>query len=66
MGNIKNRGFASMNVETRKKIASLGGKAVSSNKEHMAIIGKKGGEISGKSRRKPIISESIEIEGTPV
>lgn len=66
------RGFASMNTEARRKIASLGGKAVSSNKEHMALIGQKGGEISGRNRRKPtsvvqrVTSEPLEIEGTPV
>jgi uncharacterized protein len=41
------RGFAAMDPEKRRKIASLGGKAVSGDREHMATIGSKGGtEIS--------------------
>ena len=37
------RGFASMDAEDRRKIASKGGRAVSRNRQHMAEIGKKGG-----------------------
>ena len=62
MGNIKNRGFASMSVEARRKIASLGGKAVSSNKEHMAAIGQLGGERSGASRRQARLAAIEENE----
>lgn len=60
------RGFASMSVEQRTAIAIKGGKAVSASKQHMALIGQKGGTISGQRRRKPVISESLEIEGIPV
>ena len=59
------RGFASMNTEARRKIASLGGKTVSSNKEHMALIGKKGGETSRRNRKEST-SEPLEIEGAPI
>lgn len=48
---IANRGFASMTKEKHKEIASKGGKKVSSNSEHMAEIGRKGGEASGQLRR---------------
>lgn len=44
------RGFASMNREQQRAIASKGGKAVSGNREHMAAIGRKGGEASGSKR----------------
>ncbi|MGN6178642.1 MAG: KGG domain-containing protein [Mucilaginibacter sp.] len=38
------RGFAAMNDEQQREIASKGGKAVSKDREHMAEIGRKGGE----------------------
>jgi uncharacterized protein len=47
-----NRGFASMDAEQQKSIASKGGKAVSRNREHMAQIGRKGGEASRTARKK--------------
>ena len=49
--NTKNRGFASMDSKDVKRIASLGGKAVSQNSAYMAEIGRKGGEASGRNRR---------------
>ena len=39
-----NRGFASMDAETQRKIAQKGGEAVSRDREHMSMIGRKGGE----------------------
>lgn len=45
------QGFASMDRNKQQKIASSGGKAVSSNSEHMAAIGRKGGLRSGAVRR---------------
>jgi uncharacterized protein len=44
------RGFAAMDDEEQRRIASKGGEAVSSDPEHMAEIGRKGGEASGGSR----------------
>lgn len=46
-----NRGFASMDRQKQREIASKGGHAVSGNREHMAEIGRRGGEASGESRR---------------
>ncbi len=43
MGNEK-KGFASMSEKERKEIAKKGGQKVSQNREHMAEIGRKGGE----------------------
>lgn len=41
------RGFAAMDPEKQRRIASLGGKAISNDRKHMATIGSKGGtEIS--------------------
>ncbi len=73
----KNRGFASMDPELQRRIASQGGKAahqqgtahefdseearaagrkggevVSKNRQHMAEIGRKGGEASGGRKQK--------------
>ena len=48
-----NRGFASMDPEQQRQIASKGGQAVSGNREHMSEIGKKGGEASGGKRNQP-------------
>lgn len=52
MNNNKKKGFASMTIEKRREIASLGGKKVAANKEHMRKIGKIGGINSGKARAK--------------
>ena len=41
-----NRGLANADQKTREQVARKGGEAVSRNKEHMAEIGKKGGEHS--------------------
>ena len=40
------RGFASMDPEKQKIIASKGGKTVSQDKSHMAEIGRRGGQHS--------------------
>lgn len=45
------RGLASADEETRERVARMGGEAVSRDREHMAEIGRKGGERSGESRR---------------
>jgi hypothetical protein len=45
-----NRGFASMDQAQQREIARMGGEAVSGNREHMAMIGRKGGEASAESR----------------
>ncbi|MCD6062749.1 MAG: hypothetical protein K0R82_660 [Flavipsychrobacter sp.] len=50
-GRTSSRGFASMDPKKQREIASKGGQAVSGNREHMAQIGRKGGEASGESRR---------------
>jgi general stress protein YciG len=47
-----NRGFASMDPEQQRAIARKGGLTVSRNREHMAQIGRKGGEASGAKKRK--------------
>lgn len=44
--NTSNRGFASMDPELQRRIASKGGEAVSRDRKHMAEIGRKGGENS--------------------
>ena len=46
-----NRGFASMDPETQRKIAQKGGEAVSQDREHMSEIGRRGGEASGGGNR---------------
>jgi len=46
-----NRGFASMDPNMQRKIASKGGEAVSQNREHMREIGRKGGANSHVNRR---------------
>ena len=76
-GNTSNRGFASMDPERQREIASEGGRAahekgtahefdseearqagrkggevVSQNREHMAEIGRKGGQSSGGGNRR--------------
>jgi uncharacterized protein len=40
------RGFASMDKERQRKIAQMGGLAVSSDREYMAEIGRRGGQHS--------------------
>ncbi len=45
-----NRGFASMGEAEQREIARMGGTAVSENREHMAQIGRKGGEASAQAR----------------
>ena len=44
------RGFASMSQSAQREIARMGGAAVSGNREHMAMIGRRGGEASAESR----------------
>jgi uncharacterized protein len=60
------RGFASMDKDVQKSIASKGGKAVSRNREHMAEIGRKGGEASGERRKKKAANEKLRQEGKEV
>lgn len=50
-GNRSNRGFAAMDPRDQREIARKGGEAVSQNREHMAAIGRKGGEASGGGNR---------------
>lgn len=52
--NISKRGFASMNPEKQREIASMGGKSVpsekrsfSTNRELASQAGRKGGQTSG-------------------
>jgi uncharacterized protein len=45
------QGFASMDPERHRAIASKGGKTVSHSREHMAAIGKKGGSNTAKKGR---------------
>lgn len=44
MADTSNRGFASMDDEKQRDIASKGGEEASKDREHMAEIGRKGGE----------------------
>jgi hypothetical protein len=44
MSNTSERGFASMDDEKQREIASKGGEKVSEDREHMSEIGRKGGE----------------------
>lgn len=46
-----NRGFAAMDPRAQREIARKGGAAVSQDREHMAAIGRKGGEASGGGNR---------------
>lgn len=46
----ENRGFASMDREQQRAIASKGGKTISRSKEYMSEIGRKGGKKSGEVR----------------
>jgi uncharacterized protein len=64
MKRTANRGFASMDREQQRAIARKGGLAVSQNRQHMAEIGRKGGESSGESRgKKNLGPEQIPQEG---
>jgi general stress protein YciG len=45
------RGLASASEQTREEVARMGGEAVSRDRNHMAEIGRKGGERSGENRR---------------
>ena len=47
--NLTRQGFAGMSDEEQRKIAQKGGEAVSQDREHMADIGRKGGEASADS-----------------
>lgn len=47
----KPRGLAAMDPETKTRICSLGGQAVSKDRGHMANIGAIGGSASQKVRR---------------
>jgi general stress protein YciG len=50
-GGRSNRGFAAMDPREQREIARKGGEAVSQDREHMAAIGRKGGEASGGGNR---------------
>ncbi len=53
--NISNRGFASMNIEKRRKIASKGGRAAHAKgtaHEFTAEEARKAGRKGGRSRKK--------------
>jgi len=50
MSQEKERGFAAMDPEARRRIAENGGETVSKDREHMSEIGRKGGEASAESR----------------
>lgn len=50
----KKQGFANMNPDLQKEIARKGGLALSRNREHMAAIGRKGGEASQTKRKNKI------------
>jgi uncharacterized protein len=54
------------NSETARKAGKIGGKAVSENREHMANIGRKGGEASSASKGKRASNNgnSTEQDGT--
>ena len=43
---VSSRGFASMDEAKQREIARKGGQTVSRDREHMATIGRKGGEAS--------------------
>lgn len=44
------RGFAAMSPELQREIARKGGQTVSQDRDHMASIGRKGGEASRGGR----------------
>ena len=45
------RGFASMNPEKQKMIASKGGRTVSQDRNHMATIGRIGGRAVSRNKK---------------
>ena len=47
----RGRGLASADPQTRARVASAGGKAVSQDREHMRSIGRAGGRNSHASQR---------------
>ena len=49
-GGGSERGFASMDPDKQREIASKGGEAVSQDRQHMAEIGREGGKASGGSK----------------
>lgn len=51
METTKKQGFASLSPEKRRELARKGGHATSINREHMAIIGRKGGETANANKR---------------
>jgi general stress protein YciG len=57
----KKMGFAAMDPERRRALASKGGKKVSLNKAHMAKIGSKGGVEVQKRNKLKKINESSNI-----
>src|SRR3974390_198569 len=69
-GRISHRGFASMNAERQRQIASMGGKAVpdekrsfSQNRRLAAEAGRKGGQsVPGAKRR---LSQNRELAANP-
>jgi hypothetical protein len=65
MKRTANRGFASMDREQQRAIARKGGLAVSQNRQHMAEIGKKGGESSGESRGKKSALRENQVQEQP-
>ncbi len=44
------RGFAGMSEEEQREIARKGGEAVSEDREHMSVIGRKGAEKRNEER----------------
>lgn len=47
----KKRGLANADEETKQRVSSQGGKAVSQDTGHMSEIGRKGGKASHSGRR---------------
>jgi len=50
-GNGRARGFAAMDEAKQREIAKKGGETVSRNRQHMAQIGRKGGQNSHGQHR---------------
>jgi len=46
------KGFGAMSRAERTRIATLGGKAISRNRQHMAAIGSRGGQAHVRSYRR--------------
>ena len=57
------RGFAAMDPEVQRAIARKGGEAVSEDRQHMAEIGRRGGEARG--HRKTLQSSDPIVEPLP-